>query len=167
ISRLTEQKGFDLIRASTPDWLGENVQFALLGVGDPVYHRFLGDLAMRYSGKVAAVLAFDEALAHPMEAGGDLFLMPSRFEPAALNQLYSLRYGTVPLVRSTGGLADTVVDCTSAALAAGTATGFVFTEYTGPALLATLHRALWTFRSQPETWRRLQANGMKQDWSWD
>ena len=167
ISRLTEQKGFDLIRASAAEWLGGDVQFAVLGVGDAVYHRFLGDLARRYPENVAAVLAFDEVLAHQMEAGGDLFLMPSRFEPSGLNQLYSLRYGTVPLVRATGGLADTVVDCTPKALADGTATGFVFAEYTAPALLATLHRALWVYRSQPETWRRLQRTGMQQDWSWD
>ncbi len=167
ISRLTEQKGWDLIQATAVEWLSQDVQFVTLGMGEPAYHQFLVQLSERYRDKVAAAFAFDEALAHQMEAGADLFLMPSRFEPSGLNQLYSLRYGTVPLVRATGGLCDTVVDCTPTMLEAGTPTGFAFVEYTPAALLATLHRALWMYRSRKDQWRRLQQNGMRQDWSWD
>ena len=110
--------------------------------------------------------AFDNSLAHLIEAGSDIFLMPSRYEPCGLNQLYSLAYGTPPLVHKVGGLADTVTDTTPATLADKTATGFAFTEYAPPALLACLDRALQVFTKQPDVWAQIQFNGMVQNWSW-
>jgi starch synthase len=110
-------------------------------------------------------LEFSERLAHRIEAGADMFLMPSRYEPCGLNQLYSLKYGTVPVVRSTGGLADTVVNATDETLAAGTATGFTFHDYSAFALSETLRRATTVF-GQEEAWSKLVATGMQQDWSW-
>ena len=112
-------------------------------------------------------LGFDETLAHRIEAGADMFLMPSRYEPSGLNQLYSLKYGTVPVVRATGGLADTIKDCTPQTLAAGTATGFSFVAHTPAALLETVRRALDVYRGRPDDWLRLVQTGMRQDWSWD
>jgi starch synthase len=114
---------------------------------------------------VAARLEFSDPLAHRIEAGADIFLMPSRYEPCGLNQMYSLRYGTVPVVRETGGLADTVVDATQSTLADGTANGFSFPEDSAAALSETLHRAVDAYR-QPEIWSRLISTGMRQDWSW-
>ena len=122
-------------------------------------------LAKRAPRKVAVRLEFSDPLAHRIEAGADIFLMPSRYEPCGLNQLYSLKYGTVPVVRATGGLADTVTDTTEETLAAGTATGFSFREYSGLALSETLDRACKTFANQP-VWNQLIATGMRQDWSW-
>jgi starch synthase len=110
-------------------------------------------------------LDFSDALAHRIEAGADLFMMPSRFEPCGLNQLYSLRYGTLPLVRATGGLADTITDVTPESLAAGTANGFSFQNYSTTALTETLERALATFADRA-TWDKVVATSMKQDWSW-
>ena len=126
----------------------------------------LEDLARRHAGKFWAYLGFSDDLAHQIEAGADLFLMPSLFEPCGLNQLYSLAHGTVPVVRATGGLADTVVDANPENLADGTANGFVFAEATPQALWSTIERvlALWPDR---ETWLRLMRTGMNADWSWD
>jgi starch synthase len=126
----------------------------------------LEDLARKYSDRFAACLGFDDELAHQIEAGADLFLMPSLFEPCGLNQLYSLVHGTVPIVRSTGGLADTVVDANPRTLADGTANGFTFIEPTSQALWQAIERALslWPDR---EAWARLMRNGMNADWSWD
>ena len=120
-------------------------------------------LAASHPGRIAAKIGFDETLAHLIEGGADMFLMPSRFEPCGLNQMYSLRYGTVPIVRATGGLADTVTDATGRSRGA---TGFTFTEYTGTALLETLRRALATY-ANPRRWRALQRAGMRQNHSWD
>lgn len=165
ISRLVEQKGLDLLAMAAPQLLEEDIQLVVLGTGDAVYHELLRRLMVRSPRKVAAVLAFDEALAHQIEAGADIFLMPSRFEPAGLNQLYSLKYGTVPVVRNTGGLSDTVTDCNPQTLAAGVATGFLFKDYTATAFLQAVRRALQAYRD-PDGWRRLQRTGMSQDWSW-
>ena len=115
---------------------------------------------------MSATIGFDETLAHLIEAGADAFLMPSRFEPCGMNQMYSQRYGTPPLVRATGGLVDTVTDCTPATLADGSATGFVFHEESAAALLATLARAHTAWRDQT-TWRALQRNGMARDFGWE
>ncbi len=167
ISRLVEQKGFSLLKETASALLREEVQLVVLGVGDPVFHRFLSDLADRHPDRVAVRFEFDETLAHRIEAGADVFLMPSRFEPSGLNQLYSLRYGTVPVVRATGGLKDTVTDCTPQTLEAGTATGFVFRDFEAKAMLAALGAALDTYRYLPEIWRQLQWTGMAQDWSWN
>lgn len=167
IGRLADQKGFDLIESIVGEWSDTaDVQWAFLGTGDMKYHRLMENVHQRHPERVAARLTFSEPLAHRIEAGCDMFLMPSRFEPCGLNQLYSLKYGTVPIVRVTGGLADTIVDTNGDTLASGTATGFAFTEYTGQALSQTLRRAEAIFRKEPEVWRQIVTAGMKQDWSW-
>ncbi|HWA99201.1 MAG TPA: glycogen synthase GlgA, partial [Pirellulales bacterium] len=142
VGRLAEQKGIDLVVSVMQDWLRNSpAQWVILGTGDPRFHQLLTTMADRYPQKVSVRLTYSDMLAHRVEAGADLFLMPSRFEPCGLNQLYSLKYGTVPLVRATGGLADTVTDVTRETLEAGTATGFSFREYSPLALAETLARA--------------------------
>ncbi|HVX64222.1 MAG TPA: glycogen synthase GlgA [Pirellulales bacterium] len=166
ISRLADQKGLDLVAGVIQDWVRTtDVQWTILGSGDPKYQQLLGTLAERYPQRVAARLSFSDALAHRIEAGADMFLMPSRYEPCGLNQLYSLKYGTVPVVRATGGLADTIVDTSRETLADGTATGFSFREYEMLALSETLRRAVEAY-NEPETWSQLVRSGMQQDWSW-
>src|SRR5205085_2159951 len=146
VGRLTEQKGVDLITAAMQEWVqSAAVQWVILGTGEAKYQDQLKILAQRHPQKVAVRLEFSEALAHRIEAGADMFLMPSRFEPCGLSQLYSLKYGTVPIVRATGGLADTVVNTTDETLAAGTATGFSFHDYSAFALSETLRRAVALF----------------------
>ena len=163
VSRLAEQKGFDLLAAALPRALEPgDAQLAVLGSGEERYERWVRELAARFPGRVGVRIGFDEGLAHRIEAGADVFLMPSRFEPCGLNQLYSLRYGTVPIVHATGGLDDSVVEFDPTT---GTGTGFKFTPYTPAALLAALERALRT-RRDPALWARLIANGMAQDFSW-
>jgi starch synthase len=166
IGRLTDQKGLDLMAEVIPQWVQTaEVQWGILGTGQPKYHRLLETLAERFPQKVAARLEFSNSLAHRIEAGADIFLMPSRFEPCGLNQLYSLKYGTVPVVRATGGLADTIIDTNDQTLAAGTANGFSFEEYSSLALSETLRRACDAY-ARPEVWNKLVATGMRQDWSW-
>ncbi|MBM4086984.1 MAG: glycogen synthase GlgA [Planctomycetes bacterium] len=165
ISRLADQKGFDLIAQIVNELMEEDVQIVVLGTGDPRYETLFSDIGKRFPDKVAVNMTFDNQLAHEIEAGSDLFLMPSKYEPCGLNQLYSLRYGTVPVVRETGGLADTVVDATPAAIADGTATGFSFSEYSATALLATIRRALKLYENR-RVWLKIVRNGMAQDWSW-
>ena len=165
VGRLTDQKGFDLVADAMQRWLQtSDVQWAILGTGQPKYHKLLENLADRFPQRVALRLEFSNPLAHRIEAGADIFLMPSRFEPCGLNQLYSLRYGTVPLVRATGGLADTIVgfDPQSPNPAAN---GFSFQDYSALALSETLRQACDTYR-RPEIWKKLMAVGMDQDWSW-
>jgi starch synthase len=135
----------------------------LLGAGDARFEKFFRAAAARYPGKAAVRITFDEALAHQIEAGADLFLMPSRYEPAGLNQLYSLKYGTIPIVRATGGLKDSVADFDPAT---GQGTGFVFDDYTASALLAAVDRALALFR-RPKKWAALMNNAMTADFSWN
>jgi len=147
--------------------LQEGAQLIVLGEGDPAYHRMLEGLRTRFPGRVSLTFGFDEPLAHRIEAGADVFLMPSLYEPFGLNQLYSMRYGTPPVVRATGGLADTVVDTNPTTLAAGTATGFRFAAHYTEALLEAVRRALTLYRGQPEAWRQVMGTGMRQDWSWD
>ena len=165
VSRLAAQKGFDLLEAALDELMGLDLQLVILGTGDRAYHDLLEAAAAKHPDKLAAKLTFDNRLAHEIEAGCDLFLMPSRYEPCGLNQLYSLRYGTVPIVRATGGLADTIVDCTDATLADGTATGFAFEKHEPAELVGAVGRALAAY-GRPDLWPRLVANGMKQDWSW-
>jgi len=165
IQRLAEQKGIDLFVQAAEGLLTLPVQIVILGTGDPAYHDKLTDLAKRCPERLAVNLRFDNALAHQIEAGCDAFLMPSRFEPCGLNQMYSMRYGTVPIVRRVGGLADTVVDVSPATLEAGTATGFVFEDYSAEALLHAVTRAVAAFRDH-ELWQRLIRIGMQQDFSW-
>ncbi len=166
VSRLTEQKGLDWLLEIAPRLLALPAQLALLGGGDPVLERGFVALAQQHPQAMSATIGFDEELAHLIEAGADAFLMPSRFEPCGMNQMYSQRYGTPPVVRATGGLADTVVDCTPAALAAGSASGFVFHEQSAQALFGAVARAAGAWR-EPATWRALQLNGMARDFSWD
>lgn len=165
VGRLAEQKGIDLVATVMQNWADENVQWVLLGTGEPKYHQLFTQLSAQNPGRISARLEFSNALAHRIEAGADIFLMPSRYEPCGLNQLYSLRYGTPPVVRATGGLADTIVDATAATLAAGTATGFVVSEHTPQALSSALRRAFDCYAREGE-WLRLVATGMKQNWSW-
>jgi starch synthase len=167
IARLVEQKGLDLVGKAADSLLQLGVQLVVLGEGDATYHRMLQDLRTRFPNRLGVVFAFDEALAHQIEAGADIFLMPSQYEPAGLNQLYSLKYGTVPVVRATGGLADTVTDATAATLAAGTATGFAFQPYTPSAFAQAVQRAVEMYRGAPDPWFSLMRTGMQQDWSWN
>ena len=165
ISRLTEQKGLDLVLT-----LGEGIthlpaQLAILGSGDKTMEAGFRQLAERHPGQIAFKHGFDEALAHRIEAGADSFLMPSRFEPCGLNQMYSLRYGTPPIVRATGGLADTVVDVSAATLADKTANGFVIDEATPHALWLALERATRCWHDR-KLWQSIQQNGMRRDFSW-
>jgi starch synthase len=167
VGRLTDQKGVELITAVMQEWVqSTNAQWIVLGSGDAKYQEQLATLAQRHPLKIGVRFEFSDRLAHLIEAASDMFLMPSRFEPCGLNQLYSLKYGTVPIVRATGGLADTVVNATDEALAAGTATGFSFHDYSAFALSETLRRAVSMF-GQPKVWSRLVETGMRQDWSWN
>ena len=166
ISRLAEQKGIDLMLAAMERLLPRHgVQLALLGSGEHHYEATLGRLAELYPGRVGLRFGFDEGLAHRIEAGSDMFLMPSRFEPCGLNQFYSLRYGTVPVVRAVGGLADSVVDATPDNLASGRATGILFDDASGGALAGAVERGLALY-DDPDTWHQLRATGMRQDFSW-
>lgn len=166
VGRLTHQKGVDLIAEIIPEWAEKTgVQWAILGKGEAVYHDMFRDLAKSYPDKVAVRLEQSDLLAHKIEAGADMFVMPSRYEPCGLNQMFSLKYGTAPVVRQTGGLADTIVDAHTETLAAGTANGFSFKEDKSQALSETIRRACDTFR-RPEAWAKLIETGMRQDWSW-
>ncbi|MBX3468330.1 MAG: glycogen synthase GlgA [Planctomycetes bacterium] len=167
ISRLVPQKGTDLLIETIPRLMSEQVQMVVLGRGEPRFAQALTDLAARYPRQLAAYVGYSEELAHRMTAGADMFCMPSRFEPCGLNQIYSLRYGTVPIVRRTGGLADTVVDASAEAVASDAATGFQFEQATSHALLEALRRALRTYGQDAKTWRQLVAAGMRQDFSWE
>jgi starch synthase len=163
ISRLVEQKGFDLIADNFEKIMKLQVQVVLLGEGDPVLRKKLEKLAKKYSKHFAANFGFDDDLAHLIEAGSDMFLMPSRFEPCGLNQIYSLRYGTVPIVRETGGLKDTIKNYDSNT---GKGNGFTFQKYNSTELLDAIKRAVRTFGDK-KTWKKIQKNGMKADFSWD
>lgn len=166
VSRLAEQKGLDLIEKAIPGFLRDGVQFVFLGDGDKTYRDMLIKLRSAHPRQVGVFLDQSEARAHQIEAGSDIFLMPSRYEPCGLNQLYSLKYGTIPVVHATGGLADTVVDANSQNVILGRATGFSFVPATAAAFADALKRCLRMFRGDRKTWRQLQQAGMKQDWSW-
>lgn len=166
IGRLVEQKGVDLILAMLDELLKQDVQVVILGSGEARYEKWFAEFATRYPTKIATRHKFSEETAHLIEAGADMFLMPSRFEPCGLNQLYSLRYGTCPIVRRTGGLADTVVDASAENLRAGTATGFVFDQASAQAAFAATLRALEMYRSNTQQWRQVALTGMRQDFSW-
>lgn len=165
ISRLDPQKGFDLVEGILDELMSNPIQFVLLGTGHPQYHALFEQKAEKWRGRMSVNLRFDNPLAHRIEAGADMFLMPSRYEPCGLNQLYSMRYGTVPIVRATGGLADSVIDATPENVAAGIATGFVFEPYEATALMGAVQRALRAYRNRP-LWRKLQKAGMGKDFSW-
>lgn len=163
VSRFATQKGFDFI-AQIADRLTErDVALVVLGTGEPIYEKFFRDWATRSPAQVAVQIRHDDALAHKVEAGSDLFLMPSRYEPSGLNQMYSLKYGTVPVVRATGGLDDTV-DEWNPELRTGT--GFKFAELNAEALLGAIDRALTAFEDK-QGWQQLMRNGMARDYGWD
>ena len=163
VSRMVDQKGFDLLAAVAGDLPRNDASFVVLGTGERRYEEMWRTLAARHADRIGARIGFDERLAHLIEGGADAFLMPSRFEPCGLNQMYSLRYGTVPLVRSTGGLYDTVRNYDPRT---GAGTGFMFEEYSPGALLGTVRRALDIYKER-DTWHRIQQAGMREDNSWD
>jgi 1,4-alpha-glucan branching enzyme len=163
VSRLVSQKGFDLLQTIFEDLAHRQIQFVLLGAGDRCYEDFFHAMAHQYPGKIGVRIGFDEDLAHQIEAGADMFLMPSRYEPSGLNQLYSLKYGTIPIVRATGGLKDSVEEFDPAA---GCSNGFVFEAIEASALLMAIDRALATFRRKDQ-WEMLVKRAMTADFSWD
>jgi starch synthase len=163
ISRLVTQKGFDLVKQVAWQMLEAGASFVSLGSGEGEYESFFQWLKDRAPGRVAIYRGFNEPLAHQIEAGADIFLMPSKFEPCGLNQMYSLRYGTPPIVRKTGGLADTVEPFNPAT---GQGTGFVFEHFTPAGLAWALDLALNAFH-HPILWRRMMGDGMTRDFSWD
>jgi starch synthase len=166
VARLVAQKGFDLLEAALDRLVAMGAQLVVLGTGEPAFEEAFRAASARWPRQVRAIIGFNEGLAHRLEAGADMFLMPSRFEPSGLNQLYSLRYGTVPIVRRTGGLADSIVDVSPETLRGGQANGFVFEAYTSDALAAAVSRAIAAYRD-PGLWRSIQQVGMRADFSWD
>lgn len=165
VSRLTSQKGLDLVLEALPGLLEQGGQLALLGAGDPVLQEGFLAAAAEHPGKVGVQIGYHEAFSHRIMGGADVILVPSRFEPCGLTQLYGLKYGTLPLVRRTGGLADTVADSSLENLADGLATGFVFEDSNALSLLRAIRRAfvLW---SRPSLWRYVQRQAMNMDFSW-
>jgi len=163
ITRLYDAKGIDLINESFKELMSLDLQFILLGTGEKKYHIFFEKMAQKYPGKFACYLGFNDELAHLIEGGSDIFLMPSRYEPCGLNQMYSLVYGTVPVVRETGGLADTVSQFDEKT---GGGNGFVFRQYNSVHMIKELKRALKIFKDK-KLWTRIIKNGMKSDFSWD
>jgi starch synthase len=165
VSRFTAQKGLDLLLEIAPLLTELPVQLVMLGSGDVQMQKTARVLAERYPGKIAVVIGFDEGLSHQIEAGADMFVMPSRFEPCGLNQMYSQRYGTPPIVHATGGLVDSVVDCTTATLMDGTASGFTFSGMTAENLYATIQHAIDLYHDTSK-WKALCKNCMSKDFSW-
>ncbi|HEY2933933.1 MAG TPA: glycogen synthase GlgA [Acidobacteriota bacterium] len=161
ISRLVDQKGLDLVLEALPQITDMNVQMVLLGSGQKKYHQAFQDAARRFPQRLSANFGFDDKLAHWIEAGSDMFLMPSRYEPCGLNQMYSLRYGTVPIVRHTGGLADTVKDYHQDPQG----NGFKFFSYSSREMLEAMRRAMFAFQDKTG-WRALMRRGMAEDFSW-
>lgn len=165
VSRFTHQKGLDLLLEIAPLLAEFPAQLVMLGTGEAKMELAAHDLAQRYPGSIGVHVGFSEALSHQIEAGADLFVMPSRFEPCGLNQLYSQRYGTPPIVHATGGLADSVVDCTEETLEDGSASGFAFLGMTAENLYAAIRRAVELYRNQTR-WKALRKNCMAKDFSW-
>ena len=162
VSRFAAQKGFDLIAQIVDRLAREEIIMVVLGSGDKLYEEMFQRLNKQFPNKIAVKVAFDNAIAHKIEAGADMFLMPSRYEPCGLNQIYSLKYGTVPIVRATGGLDDTIEPWDARS---SKGTGFKFHDYTGEALLATIKQAVLAYRD-PSSWQSLMRNGMSRDFSW-
>ncbi len=163
VSRMVDQKGFDLVREAMPGILADEVQIVILGTGDKEYEDYFRSVALGNKDKVAAVIGFNGVLAQKIYAGSDMFLMPSRFEPCGLGQLIAMRYGSIPIVRSTGGLVDTVLDYDTST---ATGTGFVFHDYTASALMQAIHRALGLYANH-ERWLSLVQDAMERDFSWN
>jgi len=166
VSRFTEQKGLDLLLEIAPLLTELPVQLAMLGSGEAQMQKTARDLSHRYPGKIGVHIGFSEELSHRIEAGADMFVMPSRFEPCGLNQFYSQRYGTPPIVHATGGLADSVVDCTEATLKDGTASGFMFSGMTAENLFDAIQRAVALYHDQPN-WKALCKICMSKEFSWE
>jgi starch synthase len=167
VSRMVKQKGFDIVEKASKELMSLNSQWIILGSGDNQYEDLFRSLSHAHPDKLANYIGYNNQLAHLIEAGTDMFLMPSHYEPCGLNQLYSLRYGTVPIVRKTGGLADTVKDWHDLkTLQSERATGFSFKSYSAAALLTTVKRAIDTFHKK-EVWKKIQINGMKENFSWE
>lgn len=166
VSRLTEQKGLHLVLAALPEIIKRGGQIMLLGSGDATFEAAFSQAAQQHPNSVAARIGYDEQLAHRLIAGSDVILVPSRFEPCGLTQLYGLKYGSVPLVRRVGGLADTVVDASLETLDDDVATGFVFDSFDGAGISAAIRRAFALFR-RPADWARVQERAMKQQFGWD
>lgn len=166
VSRLTSQKGLDLFLDCATPLLKQGCQIAVLGGGDPLLEQGFLQLALHHPHQVSVTIGYNEPLSHQIMAGADIFIMPSRFEPCGLNQMYGLRYGTPPVVRRTGGLADSVHDTNPASLADASANGFVFDLADSNELLAAIQRALASYHDKPQ-WRQIQKNGMACDLSWD
>jgi starch synthase len=162
VSRLATQKGFGIVAKIAEELADRDLAVVALGTGDPYYENLFREWAFRHPASVAVQIRYDDALAHKIEAGADMFLMPSRYEPSGLNQMYSLKYGTVPIVRATGGLDDTIEEWDAAK---GTGTGFKFEGYDPQALLVEIDRALEAFRDK-KSWTRLMRNGMARDYCW-
>ena len=160
VSRFASQKGFDLIAVVAEQLAALDLYVVALGTGEPAHEELFRTMAAKYPDKFLVEIAYDNALAHQIEAGSDMFLMPSRYEPCGLNQIYSLKYGAVPIVRATGGLDDTI-----APFDGKSGTGFKFHEYSPQALLGAIHAALEAYQ-EPEAWHQLMQNGMKKDYSW-
>jgi starch synthase len=156
VSRFATQKGFDLIKQIASDLAEEDLFLTAIGTGEPEYEQMFRDLAETHPDRIAVRVTYNDELAHKIEAGADMFLMPSRYEPCGLNQIYSLRYGTIPIVRATGGLDDTIND----------RNGFKFQEYSGPALLNEIRNALRAYKDLGQ-WQKLIRNAMQADFSWD
>jgi starch synthase len=165
VSRFTHQKGLDLLLEIAPLLAELPVQLAMLGTGDALMQKTARDLSHRYPGRIGVSVGFSEELSHQIEAGADMFVMPSRFEPCGLNQMYSQRYGTPPIVHATGGLVDSVVDCTNATLKDGTASGFMFDGMTAENLYVTIQRAVGLYQDKNK-WKALCRNCMAKDFSW-
>ena len=165
ISRLVEQKGIDMLLAILPELVKQSVQLVVLGSGNKKFEQQLQQAVKKYPDQIGVHLGYDETLAHQIEGGADVFLMPSRFEPCGLNQMYSQRYGTLPLVSPVGGLFDTVVDATSKNIQDKAATGFVMPDVNETALLTTIERAMSIYK-KPKEWRILMKSAMQQDFSW-
>jgi starch synthase len=166
VSRFTQQKGLDLLLEIAPRLAKLPVQLAMLGTGDAPMQKNARDLSHLYPGKIGAILGFSEEISHQIEAGADMFVMPSRFEPCGLNQLYSQRYGTPPIVHATGGLVDSVVDCTAATLEDGTASGFVYSGMIAENLFDAIQRAVDLYHDQRK-WKTLCKNCMSKNFSWE
>ena len=163
ISRLADQKGFDLVAEIMEDLMNLDVGFVLLGTGEQKYHKLFLDIAKKYPEKAGIKLTYDNTLAHKIEAGCDMFLMPSKYEPCGLNQIYSLRYGTIPVVRATGGLDDTIKDYT---LSSEEGNGFKFTNYTPREFLDKVREALKIYERR-DVWLKLVKKVMSLDFSWE
>ena len=160
---MADQKGLDIEIAAVTEMVSSPMQFVLLGSGSPAYEQACRELAARHPSQVAVKIGFDAGLSHRIEAGCDFYLMPSKFEPCGLNQMYSLRYGTIPIVRATGGLDDSVVDVADNA---EQATGIKFEEYSSRALAKAIRKALVLF-SEPKLLRHYRRNGIQADFSWE